>query len=90
LNPAEVAERLRIALSTVYTLCAAGKLRHSRPGLGRGTIRIDDADLVEYLASVTQGGEVAPVDPKEEPARRKVRRGWREEFADVLRQGTGT
>ena len=38
-----------MSVSTVYALCAAGKLRHSRIGLGRGTIRIELAALQALL-----------------------------------------
>lgn len=51
LTPAQVAERLAIGRKTVYALCAAGKLPHVRHGVGRGTIRVAEADLLIYLAS---------------------------------------
>lgn len=45
----EVAERLEVAQSTIYLLIAAGKLRATRHGLGRGTIRISEEQLAQYL-----------------------------------------
>jgi excisionase family DNA binding protein len=43
------AERLEISPSLVYALCAAGKLRCHRIGLGRGCIRIDEEQLADFL-----------------------------------------
>jgi excisionase family DNA binding protein len=47
----ETAERLSCSRSAVYQLCAARLLPHTRVGLGRGRIRISEADLEVYLAS---------------------------------------
>lgn len=44
----QAAERLGISQSLVYGLVAAGKIRHERHGLGRGTIRIPEDALEEY------------------------------------------
>ena len=44
----QVAERLRISPSLVYGLCAAGKIRHERYGLGRGCIRVAEEALDDY------------------------------------------
>lgn len=41
----QAAECLAVSPDTIYTLCAAGKLRHQRVGKGRGTIRIAPDDL---------------------------------------------
>ncbi len=46
----QAAERLGVSAATVYQLCAAKLLPHSRVGLGRGVIRISEADLAGYLA----------------------------------------
>jgi excisionase family DNA binding protein len=46
LTVAEVAARLRISPATVYSLCAAGHLRHSRI---RHSIRVHPTDLAAYL-----------------------------------------
>jgi excisionase family DNA binding protein len=44
----DVAGQLEVSASTVYGLIAAGKLRCTRVGLGRGVIRISDEQLAEY------------------------------------------
>lgn len=41
----QAAQRLDCSKSLVYALCAAGRLRHYRIGVGRGTIRIEEHDL---------------------------------------------
>jgi excisionase family DNA binding protein len=46
---AEAADFLTLGQSTVYELCAAGKIAHSRIGLKRGTIRIQKKALEDYL-----------------------------------------
>lgn len=58
----QVAERLQIAEATVYQLCATRQLRHFRVGTGRGTIRIREEDLDEFLgrAAVQPTGLDAP------------------------------
>jgi excisionase family DNA binding protein len=45
----DVAARLEVSQTTVYQLIAAGKLRCTRHGLGRGCIRITDEQLADYL-----------------------------------------
>lgn len=45
----EAAKLLGIKPSTVYALCAARRLAHARYGLGKGTIRIEPADLDAYI-----------------------------------------
>ncbi len=49
----EAAERLNLCQATVYELCAQRKLRHVRLGVGRGTIRVSEADLDQYLQEAT-------------------------------------
>lgn len=44
----EAAEQLRISAALVYALCAAGRIRHERFGMGRGCIRIPVEALEEY------------------------------------------
>jgi excisionase family DNA binding protein len=64
----EATERLRVAPATVYMLCAQGRLAHVRVGTGgRGTIRIREQDLADYLDEAT----VRP----EAPARSTGRKG---------------
>jgi excisionase family DNA binding protein len=50
------AKELGISSSLVYGLCAAGKIRHERHGLGRGTIRIPREALDEYRKHSTVSG----------------------------------
>jgi hypothetical protein len=47
---AAIAEHLDIAPATVYLLCAQKRLGHVRIGAGRGTIRISEQHLADYLA----------------------------------------
>ena len=49
------AQQLGVSATLVYALCAAGKIRHERHGLGRGTIRIPDDALLEYRRKQTVG-----------------------------------
>ena len=44
----QAAEQLEISASLVYLLIAEGKLRATRHGIGRGTIRISEEQLAEY------------------------------------------
>jgi excisionase family DNA binding protein len=56
----DVAARLKVHPSTVYQLCAAGRLPHRRVGLGRGVIRVTESDLAEYLADSAAGRRPRP------------------------------
>jgi excisionase family DNA binding protein len=69
----EVAEILEIAPSLVYRLCRAGRMPHRRIGLGRGAIRITEADLAEFLEAARVGIRAEEEMPKPEPARRTKR-----------------
>jgi excisionase family DNA binding protein len=51
----EVARRLEISVSLTYRLIESGKLRCSRHGMGRGVIRVSEAQLADYLATVERG-----------------------------------
>lgn len=68
----QAAERLGVSASLVYGLCAAGRLRHERYGLGRGTIRVPTDALEEYrrARTVPVCGGAAPA-PAREPVRLK-------------------
>ena len=46
----EVAKQLKCSPALVYNLCAQGMLAHHRLGVGRGTIRISQADLDNFLS----------------------------------------
>jgi excisionase family DNA binding protein len=53
----QVAEIAKVAATTVRMWIHSGKLRASRPGIGRGpgrTFRISRADLEEFVASVQE------------------------------------
>lgn len=49
----QAAKRAGISASLVYELCALGLIRHSRHGRPgrRGTIRISEEAIAEYVAS---------------------------------------
>jgi excisionase family DNA binding protein len=47
----EAASRLEISPSLVYLLISEGKLRATRHGIGRGTLRISEDQLAAYLES---------------------------------------
>ncbi|WP_390622090.1 helix-turn-helix domain-containing protein [Bythopirellula goksoeyrii] len=51
LSAQQVAEMLAISREVVYRLCESGKLAHHRFGNGRGTIRIFQQDLDQFIAS---------------------------------------
>ena len=46
----EVAKRLDISPSLVYALLTSGKLKGTRHGLKRGTWRVSEEQLAEYLS----------------------------------------
>ena len=68
LSVKQAAARLGVSAQTVYGLCAAHRLRHSRVGLGRGKIAISEEAIAEYLA----GREVGPATAALPAPRRKV------------------
>lgn len=45
----EAADRLKVHPNTVYDMCESGRLKHSRFGTGRGTIRIAADDLAQCV-----------------------------------------
>lgn len=61
----EVAERLRISQACAYALVEAKELAHYRIGVGRGTIRVSEQQLSEYLErkKVEQGKATAQAPP---------------------------
>jgi excisionase family DNA binding protein len=50
----QVAERLNISASTVYSLVSSRKLPCHRIGVGRGAVRVSEEDLSVYLESCRQ------------------------------------
>jgi len=63
LSVKEAADRLSISVGLVYSLCKSRLLRHERPGLKRGTIRIPEDALEEYRRRVSVGIVEAPSTP---------------------------
>jgi excisionase family DNA binding protein len=51
MNVKQVAKRLEVSISTIYSLIASGKLRHYRIGNGRGVVRVSEERLAAYLKS---------------------------------------
>lgn len=47
----EIAERLRISVSSAYALIENGKLAHHRVGARNGAIRVSEDDLAAFLAT---------------------------------------
>ena len=45
----EVAEKLSLSISQVYSLLASGKLPHHRFGVGRGAIRVTEEQLAAFV-----------------------------------------
>jgi excisionase family DNA binding protein len=57
----EAADRLRVSPATIYILCAQGRLSHLRVGTqGRGTIRVREVDLQEFIDEATVREEARP------------------------------
>lgn len=50
----ETAQRLNCSISSVRSLITAGKMACHRIGLGRGCIRVSEAQLQAYLAQTAQ------------------------------------
>lgn len=63
----QAAERLEVSPATIYALIAAGKLRCYRIGAGRGSIRIDETHLAEFLRAAESGSGPPPA-PAPTPA----------------------
>jgi excisionase family DNA binding protein len=68
----EAAQRLEVSPATVYALVASGRLRCYRVGMGRGSIRITEEHLAEYLKRAEPA-----LPPVTTPARRPVLRHLR-------------
>jgi excisionase family DNA binding protein len=45
----QASEQLNCSKALVYALCGRGVLKHIRLGLGRGTIRIEEDDLLAFI-----------------------------------------
>jgi len=67
----EVAKSLEISVSLTYRLIESGKLRCTRHGLGRGVIRVSEAQLADYLAMAERGPR--PTLPESAPHRMRLK-----------------
>lgn len=81
---------MSVCTSTIYTLCQQGLLPHVRIGIGRGTIRIDEHELEQFIerAKVTAG--VASTNERRSSGRpfkhldgERLRAAWRQQGADA-------
>lgn len=70
----EAANRLEVSPATVYALIAAGKLKCSRIGLGRGCIRVQEEQLREFLHGAT-AEKAAPAAPAVRAGLRHIKLG---------------
>lgn len=82
----QAAEQLNVAPSTIYTMCQQGLLPHVRIGVGRGTIRIAEQDLAQFLegakASVPTTPPVRPKSgggPFKHLDGERLRHAWRQQ-----------
>jgi excisionase family DNA binding protein len=60
----QVAERLQVSAQVVYQLCALRRIVHVRIGSGRGTIRITEAALQQFLEGCEVGTRGVSADLK--------------------------
>ena len=60
LTVAQVSERLNVSAKIVYALIESGQLVSHRFGVGRGTIRVSEADLQAYITSCRLETDRAP------------------------------
>ncbi len=67
----QVAGRLNASLSTIYELIEDGSLPSYRIGRNGGAIRVDEGDLLAYLAQCRTAGRVPPPTPSLTPTRLK-------------------
>ena len=65
----QVAEQLNIAPHSVYQLIQSGKIPVHRFGAGRGTIRVSQVDLDQYIESCRQVASPQVVSKVTRPAR---------------------
>jgi excisionase family DNA binding protein len=72
LTVAEAADTFHVSVGTVRALCKTRKLRHERPGLGRGVIRIPEDAIEEYRKSVTIGTTAREGEGQKPPPPRPV------------------
>ena len=80
----QTAEALGVSISTVYGLCQRRELAHSRPGGGRGSVRISRAALAAYAARVSIPVASPVILPPLPPRRGKQPLATREPLAKGL------
>jgi len=59
----QAAKRLNCSPSLVYELCAKGRIRHARIGFGRGTIRITEEAIADFLKEAEVEQTVSSLPP---------------------------
>lgn len=59
----QVAEYLTVSETIVYRLIESGEMKAHRIGIGRGTIRVSDEQLKDYLEAVETGPEKSSTMP---------------------------
>ena len=64
LSVKDTAARLNVSTSTVYSLIKCGQLKSHRIGIGRGVIRVSEADISDFLH-----GSVVAVQQPRRPSR---------------------
>lgn len=67
LTPKQVAELLNVAVTTVYSMCDKNVLEHHRFGVGRGTIRVSQQQLDDFIRRSRVGQRDLAVETSEPP-----------------------
>ncbi len=65
----DVAQRLDVRVGTVSALVASGELRCHRVVIGRGTIRVSEGHLAEFLAATERRAPAPAVNYRHLPPR---------------------
>ena len=71
----EIAKKFRVSLASAYALVESGQLSCYRIGMGRGTIRVSEEQLREYLKSAEQEINEEIILPSAKDRIRPRRRG---------------
>jgi excisionase family DNA binding protein len=67
----QVAERLNVSAATVYNLVVGGKLACHKIGVRRGTVRVSESQLADYLAATEQKKQRGAKPQKPAPVKLK-------------------
>ena len=59
----QAARRLNCSPSLVYDLCAKGRIRHARIGIRRGTIRITEEAIADFLKEAEVEPAISSLPP---------------------------